>query len=278
MRDLTGKTALVTGASRGIGRAIAQRLGAGGALVAVHYASNDEAAQETMASIEQTGGRAFPIRARLGVDGDFDRLFAGLEAGLGGAPLNILVNNAGILDPTPFEQVTPEAFDRSYAVNARAPFFIIQRALPLLRDGGRIINVSSAVTRIVSPFTHYAMGKGAIDVLGLTLARALGPRGITVNTVTPASSTTPARAHGCTAARRSRRRSCRPPRWDGSGSPPTSPTWSRSSPPTTPVGSPASRSKPAAAIGSDRLRTEPRPRPEPSYPAPTRLATRQPPA
>jgi 3-oxoacyl-[acyl-carrier protein] reductase len=185
MRDLTGKTALVTGASRGIGRAIAQRLGAGGALVAVHYASNDEAAQETMASIEQTGGRAFPIRARLGVDGDFDRLFAGLEAGLGGAPLNILVNNAGILDPTPFEQVTPEAFDRSYAVNARAPFFIIQRALPLLRDGGRIINVSSAVTRIVSPFTHYAMGKGAIDVLGLTLARALGPRGITVNTVTP---------------------------------------------------------------------------------------------
>ena len=252
MGDLTGKTALVTGASRGIGRAIAQRLGADGALVAVHYASNDEAAKETMASIEQTGGRAFPIRAQLGVDGDLDRLFAGLEAGLGGAPLDILVSNTGILDLTPFEQVTPEAFDRSYAVNVRAPFFIIQRALPLLRNGGRIINVSSATTRIASPFTHYAMGKGAIEVLSHTLAQALGPRGITVNTVAPGSST-PSRARGCTAARRSRRRSCRPPRWDGSGSPPTSPTWSRSSPPTTPVGSPASRSKPAAAIGSDRL-------------------------
>jgi 3-oxoacyl-[acyl-carrier protein] reductase len=185
MGDLTGKTALVTGASRGIGRAIAQRLGADGALVAVHYASNDEPAQETMASIEQTGGRAFPIPATLGVDGDLDRLFAGLEAGLGGAPLDILVNNAGILDLTPFEQVTPEAFDRSYAVNVRAPFFIIQRALPLLRDGGRIVTVASATTRVASPFTHYAMGKGAIEVLSHTLAQALGPRGITVNAVAP---------------------------------------------------------------------------------------------
>src|SRR5262249_25011231 len=83
--------------------------------------------------------------------------------------------------PPPLGQVPPEAFDRSYAVNVRAPFFIIQRALPWLRDGGRIINVSSATTRIASPFTHYAMGKGAIDVLSHTLAQALGPRGITVN-------------------------------------------------------------------------------------------------
>jgi len=185
MRDLTGKTALVTGASRGIGRAIAQRLGADGALVAVHYASNDAAAKQAVAAIEQAGGQGFVIGCPLGVDGDVGTLFAGLEAGLGGAPLDILVNNAGILDLTPLEQVTPEAFDRSYAVNVRAPFFIIQRALPLLRDGGRIINVSSATTRIASPFTHYAMGKGAIDVLSRTLAQALGPRGITVNTVNP---------------------------------------------------------------------------------------------
>jgi 3-oxoacyl-[acyl-carrier protein] reductase len=185
MRDLTGKTALVTGASRGMGRAIAHRLGADGALVAVHYARNDAAAKQTVAAIEQAGGQAFLIRSELGVDGDLDSLFAGLEAGLGGAPLDILVSNVGILDPTPFEQVTPEAFDRSYAVNMRAPFFLIQRALPLLRDGGRIINVSSATTRIASPFTHYAMGKGAIDVLSHTLAQALGPRGITVNTVSP---------------------------------------------------------------------------------------------
>jgi 3-oxoacyl-[acyl-carrier protein] reductase len=183
MRNLIGRTALVTGASRGIGRAIAERLGADGALVAAHNASNDSAAKQAMVTIEQAGGQAFPIRAELGVDGDLDQLFAGLEDGLGGRPLDILVNNAGILDSGPFEQVTPEAFDRSFAVNVRAPFFIVQRALPLLADGGRIINVSSAVTRIASPFTLYAMTKGAIDVLGLTLAQALGPRGITVNTV-----------------------------------------------------------------------------------------------
>jgi 3-oxoacyl-[acyl-carrier protein] reductase len=185
MGDLTGKTALVTGASRGIGRAIAVRLAADGARVAVHYGSNEAAAKATVATIEQAGGLAFSIRAQLGVDSDVDTLLAGLDAELGGAPLDILVNNAGILDSTPLEQVTPEVFDRSYAVNVRAPFFLIQRALPLLRDGGRIINVSSAVTRIASPFTHYAMNKGAIEALSHTLAQALGPRGITVNTVAP---------------------------------------------------------------------------------------------
>ena len=185
MTDLTGKTALVTGASRGIGRAIATRLAADGALVAVHYGNSEQSAKEVVADIQRAGGRAFPLQAVLGSDNDVDTLFAGLERGLSGQPLDILVNNAGILDGTPLEQVTPEAFDRSFAINARAPFFIIQRALPLLRDGGRIITISSAVTRIASPFLHYAMAKGAIEVLSHTLAQALGGRGITVNTVTP---------------------------------------------------------------------------------------------
>ena len=198
MRDLTGKTALVTGASRGIGRAVAQRLGADGALVAVHYASNDAAAKQTVAAIEQVGGQAFLIRCELGHDGDLDRLFAGLQAGLSGVPLDILVNNAGILEMTPLEQITPEEFDRVFAVNVRAPLFIIQRALPLMRDGGRIVNISSAVTRIASPFLTYAMSKGAIDVLGHTLAQSLGARQITVNTVTPGVTDTDlgAWAHG----------------------------------------------------------------------------------
>jgi 3-oxoacyl-[acyl-carrier protein] reductase len=182
---LAGKTALVTGASRGIGRAIAERLAADSARVAVHYGSNVAAAKETVAAIEQGGGQAFAIQAELGADDDVDTLFAGLEAELNGDALDILVNNAGTLDLTPIGQVTPEAFDRSYAVNVRAPFFIIQRALPLLRDGGRIINISSAVTRVASPFPHYAMNKGAIEVLGHTLAQAVGARGITVNTVAP---------------------------------------------------------------------------------------------
>jgi 3-oxoacyl-[acyl-carrier protein] reductase len=186
MADLTGKTALVTGASRGMGRAIAQRLAADGALVAVHYASNKAAATETVDAIQAAGGRAFAVPAELGVAGDVDTLFGGLEAGLSGQRLDILVNNAATRTAAFIEQTTPEQVDRMFAVNVRAPLFIIQRALPLLRDGGRIINISSADTRVALPLElAYAMTKGAINVLGLTLANALGARGITVNTVMP---------------------------------------------------------------------------------------------
>jgi 3-oxoacyl-[acyl-carrier protein] reductase len=185
MMELTTKTALVTGASRGIGRAVAGRLAAEGALVGVHYGTNDDAANETLAAIDAAGGEAFLLNADLGVDDAIDRLFDDLDAALDGKALDVLVNNAGVLDPTPFDQVTPAAFDHSCAVNVRAPFFITQRAVARMRNGGRIINLSSAVTRIASPFTHYAMNKAAIEVFGRTLANALGPHQITVNTVTP---------------------------------------------------------------------------------------------
>lgn len=191
MAVLTGKTALVTGASRGIGRAIAQRLAADGALVAVHYGSNESAALECVAEIEEAGGRAFAVGAELGVDGDVDTLFAGLEANLGERAgqvrLDILVNNAatggqhGAIDTT-----TRAEFDRVFAVNVRAPFFLIQRALPVMGEGGRIVNVSSGDTRIaLAGELAYSMTKGAINILGRTLANAVGVRGITVNTVAP---------------------------------------------------------------------------------------------
>ncbi|QFU94725.1 SDR family oxidoreductase [Amycolatopsis sp. YIM 10] len=182
--ELTGKTALVTGASRGIGRAVAERLAGAGALVAVHYGSNDAAAKDTVESIERAGGKAFAVRAELGVDGDVDTLFAGLERGLAGRPLDILVNNAAIVSGK-LDEVTPVEFDRLFAVNVRAPYFIVQRALPLLADNGRVINVSSGVTRIAFPETAYAMSKGALDAFGRNLANQLGDRGITVNTVAP---------------------------------------------------------------------------------------------
>jgi len=187
MHALAGKTALVTGASRGIGRAIAQRLSTDGALVAVHYCSNDNAATETIHAIQNAGGRAFPIRAELGTLAGIDTLFAGLESGLKGQLLDILVNNAAIGgQERAIEETTPEEFDRMFAVNVRAPFFIIQRALRCMREGGRIVNISSAVTRIAIPRElAYSMTKGAVNTLGRTLAIAVGARGITVNTVAP---------------------------------------------------------------------------------------------
>ncbi|WP_432925840.1 SDR family NAD(P)-dependent oxidoreductase [Microbispora sp. CA-135349] len=187
MGALCGKTALVTGASRGIGRGIAERLAAEGALVAVNYARDETAAKDTVAAIEARGGRAFAVRAELGAPGDVDDLFAGLDRELGPrAPIDILVNNAGITVRGTIEEVTPEEYDKAFAVNTRAAFFVTQRVLPRIPDGGRIVTVTSGVTRIAFPeAVAYAMTKGALETFTLALAKHLGPRGITVNNVAP---------------------------------------------------------------------------------------------
>jgi NAD(P)-dependent dehydrogenase (short-subunit alcohol dehydrogenase family) len=190
MKEFEGRTALVTGASRGMGRAVAERLAGEGALVAVHYASNTDAAEQTVKGIEAAGGRAFPVRAEFGVPGDVDTLFGRLEAGLrehaGTVRLDILVNNAGIMGGVAPDDITPELFDRLMAVNARAPLFLVQRVVPLMPEGGRIINISSGLTRFANPDeVAYAMTKGAVEMITLHYAKYLAPRGITVNTVAP---------------------------------------------------------------------------------------------
>ncbi|MFK0173388.1 SDR family oxidoreductase [Streptomyces sp. NPDC090306] len=190
MDRLHGRTALVTGASRGMGRATALKLALDGALVAVHHNTNADAARETVETIEKDGGRAFAVRAELGVPGDVHTLFLALEEQLkertGTTDLDILVNNAGVMGGTKPEDTTPEAFDRLVAVNAKAPFFVIQRALENMPDGGRIINISSGLTRFANPDEiAYAMTKGAVEQLALHYAKLLGPRRITVNSVAP---------------------------------------------------------------------------------------------
>lgn len=190
MGTLTGKVALVTGGSRGIGRAISERLARDGALVAVHFGRDEAAAARTVEGIEASGGQAFAVGAELGVPGDVVGLFARLDAALlertGSTHLDVVVNNAGIARSLELAETTPEAYDELFAVNARAPFFIVQAAAERMGDGGRIISISSGVTRQAFPnLLAYAMSKASVDVMGMTLAKVLAPRGITVNTVAP---------------------------------------------------------------------------------------------
>lgn len=189
-KDLEGKTALVTGGSRGIGRAIALKLGAAGALVAVNYARDDATAEDAVTEIEAAGGGAFALRARIDTPEGLAALGAGLDAELarrtGDVGLDILVNNVGAAEHGRIDAATPELFDRAIAINLKAPFFVIQSLLPRLRDGARIINISTAGTRLASgDFVTYSIAKAGLEMLTTILAKELGPRRIAVNAVLP---------------------------------------------------------------------------------------------
>ena len=181
---LNGKVALITGASRGIGRAIAERLSRDGAAVAVNFAHNASEAQKLVAEIEAAGGKAFAIRADVGSVSEIVRLFDETIAHFG--KLDILVNNAGIMFNKPVSAVTEAEFDRIFAVNVKGTFFACQQAATRLTEGGRIINFSSTTTVMMLPtYGAYVATKGAVEQLTRSLAKELGPRGITVNVVSP---------------------------------------------------------------------------------------------
>ena len=181
---LKGKVALITGASRGIGRAIAERLGRGGAAIVVNYARNADAARTVVTEIEAAGGKALAIQADVGRVSEVVRLFDETIARFG--RLDILVNNAGIMFNKPVSAVTQEEFDRVFAVNVKGTFFACQQAATRLAEGGRIINFSSTTTVMMLPtYGAYVASKGAVEQLSRSLAKELGPRGITVNVVSP---------------------------------------------------------------------------------------------
>jgi len=185
MSHLINKTSLVTGASRGIGAAIAKRLAADGANVAITYTRGAEAAAQVVKDIEQAGGKAIAIQADAA---DANAVAAAVEktvATFGG--LDILVNNAGTAIPKPFVDSTLEEMDRVIDINVRGVFIATQAALKHIPDNGRIITIGSCVgERMGTPgLVAYAATKGAVKMFTQGLARELGPRGITVNNVQP---------------------------------------------------------------------------------------------
>jgi len=185
MNKLNGKTALVTGASRGIGRAIALALAQGGAQVLVHYSSNEKEADAVVAEIRKDGGKAQKVGADLRKPDGAHTLAKQVRA-IVGDRLDILVANAGISKSATIEDTTIEDFDNLFAVNARAPFFLVQQLLPALCKGSNIIFTSSLAARAsVGTVYAYAATKGAVDTLVKHFAAALGPRGIRVNGVAP---------------------------------------------------------------------------------------------
>jgi 3-oxoacyl-[acyl-carrier protein] reductase len=185
MSNLSGKTALVSGASRGIGRAASLALATAGAQVLIHYNSNEQEADAVVAEIRKTGGRAEKVGANLR-QADGPHVLATKVRAIVGDRLDILVANAGISKAASIEDTTIEDFDNLFAVNVRAPFFLVQQLLPVLGKGSAIIFTSSLVAHAaVGTLSAYAATKGAIDTLVRHFAAALGPRGIRVNAVAP---------------------------------------------------------------------------------------------
>jgi 3-oxoacyl-[acyl-carrier protein] reductase len=187
---LTGKVAVVTGASKGIGAAIAKQLAADGASVVVNYATSREGADKVVAEIKQAGGKAIAVGASVAKEADIEALFAETKKEYG--KIDILVNNAGVYGFSPLEQVTADEYKRQYDTNVLGLLLATKAALPHFPNGGgSVINISSVVSTLAPPDASvYASTKGAVDTITKSLAKELGPRKIRVNAINPGLITT----------------------------------------------------------------------------------------
>lgn len=185
-QKLAGKTALVTGASKGIGASIAKQLAAAGAAVAVNYASSKAGADKVVAEIIAAGGKAFAVGGDVSKPEDITRLLAETKAAFGGR-LDILVNNAGVYEFAPLEAVTPELFHRQFNINVLGLLLVTQAAVPLFpATGGSVINISSIVAKNAIPGSSvYSATKAAVDSITRVLSAELGAKKIRVNSINP---------------------------------------------------------------------------------------------
>lgn len=184
-QKLAGKVAVVTGASKGIGAAIAKHLAAEGASVVVNYASSKPGADKVVAEITGAGGKAVAIQGDVAKKADIERLFAGSKQAFG--TVDILVNNAGVYEFLPLEQITEEHFHRQFNLNVLGLMLTTQEALKCFpATGGSVINISSLVSTLAPANTSvYSATKGAVDTLTVSLANELGARKIRVNAIRP---------------------------------------------------------------------------------------------
>jgi 3-oxoacyl-[acyl-carrier protein] reductase len=184
-QKLTGKIALVTGASKGIGASIAKHLAAAGASVVVNYASSKAGADKVVAEIVAAGGKAIAIQADVSKQAEIVRLLAETKAAFGG--LDVLVNNAGIYEFAPLEAITPEHFRKQFDLNVLGLLLTTQEAVKLFpAKGGSVINISSIAATLAPANTSvYSATKGAVDTITRSLSQELGPRKIRVNAINP---------------------------------------------------------------------------------------------
>jgi 3-oxoacyl-[acyl-carrier protein] reductase len=187
---MTDRIAIVTGASGGIGHAVAVRLAQAGMAVAVHYSGNRDRAQAVADEITAAGGRAMAVGADVADEAQVGALFDQVKASFGG--VDVVVNAAGIMLLSPLTELKLDAFDRMHRTNVRGTFVVNQQAARRVREGGAIINFSSSVTKLALPtYTAYAATKGAVDAMTLILAKEMRGRDVTVNAVAPGPTATP---------------------------------------------------------------------------------------
>ncbi|MGG3640228.1 SDR family oxidoreductase [Bacillus gobiensis] len=181
---LNGKVVIVTGASRGIGKAIAEQLAGLGAKVVINYSSSPENADEAVKLIQEKGGEAIALQADISQLSDLENLFTETINAFG--KIDILVNNAGLMVNNPLLEVTEEEFDKHFAINAKGTFFACQLAMKHMENGGRIVNISTSVNGQMFPaYSVYAGTKGAVEQFTRQLAKEFGPKRITINAVAP---------------------------------------------------------------------------------------------